>query len=277
MRVFDASLPAKVLLGIRLRFELAKVRHKRRRQIRAVVLDALPAGDHCSVCGSGKTVRVSFERPEGLINKSLCLQCEHLYSSFLQTDPLEADEIFQFGAENEAKSTQVQLLTEAVERSEVTRGLFLDFGVGGNISAFGEAQRLLPGHRFNGCDVYRADVPGYFQTYDPAAPLGMFDGISSYAVVEHLTGTLESWRTFNRLLKPVSEGGGIMIHAFPSQLHHDLDHWAIQIHTHACIFSRQSLRIACRKTGFRVVKADPPRPAGPHYHPILVFRKVRDV
>jgi len=48
-------------------------------------------------------------------------------------------------------------------------GRFLDFGVGGNIFAFQHAQFLMPHHRFMGCDIYPAAVPGYFSTYDGRA------------------------------------------------------------------------------------------------------------
>ena len=128
-----------------------------------------------------------------------------------------------------------------------------------------------------GCDVYQSDTPGYFSIYDPRAPVGSFDGISSYAVIEHLTNTLEAWIGLNRLLKSIRAGGGVMVHAFPSQWHQGFDDWSIQIRGHSCLFSRKSLRLICREAGFRVVKADPPRFIGPHYHPVFTFMKVRDV
>ena len=110
-----------------------------------------------------------------------------------------------------------------------------------------------------------------------AAQFGWFDGISSYAALEHLTNTADAWRTLNRLLKPTSAGGGVMVHAFPSQWHLDFDDSAIQIAGHSCVFSRKSLRMMCDRAGFQLVKADPPRFVGPHYHAVMSFRKVRDV
>ena len=68
-----------------------------------------------------------------------------------------------------------------------------------------------------------------------------------------------------------------MVHSFPSQLHHDFDDWAIQIRVHTCLFSKQSLRMTCKASGFDFVKGKLPRPVGPHCHPVLVFRKIRDV
>lgn len=277
MTISADSFSAKVALGLRLRFALAKVAYRRRVQVTGFRRNAQSAEETCPICESRAALRVAFDRPEGRIKKFLCLRCEHLYSRFLQTEPLTAGELFQFGTENDGKLTQVELIEETVLRSGRSSGTFLDFGAGGNISAFQEAARRAPAHSFMACDVYTSDVPGYFRTYHAREPEGTFDGISSYAVVEHLTETLDTWRSFNRLLKPMSEGGGIMVHAFPSQLHHDFDHWAIQIHTHACVFSRRSLRIACGKTGFALTRADPPRPVGPHQHPVLVFRKTRDL
>ena len=218
-----------------------------------------------------------FRRPEGVVEKQFCNACEHLFSDFMQTDTTHGQLVFQTDRENSGKSTQVQLLSEVVTLSGRDEGAFLDFGVGGNISAFREAGDLLPRHRFMGCDVYPSDTPGYFSTYDPDAPHGSFDGISSYAVVEHLTNTMDAWVGMNRLLKSVDAGGGVMVHSFPSQWHQGFDDWSIQIQGHSCLFSRKSLRLVCRKTGFKLLKADPPRYVGPHYHPVFTFRKSRDV
>jgi hypothetical protein len=89
--------------------------------------------------------------------------------------------------------------------------------------------------------------------------------------------TISSWSRFNRLLKPVNEGGGIMVHAFPSLLHHDFDHWAIQIRSHTCLFSAKSLRFLCERTGFKLIRGVLPRPVGPHDHAVMIFRKISDL
>jgi hypothetical protein len=277
MRGTHDSLLSKALRAVRIRYRLQILRRQRRAQLRVLLREGEEVGAQCPVCASRDSVEVTFLRPEGLIEKYLCRRCEHLYSDFLQTDPTLAREMFQLDVENAGQPAQVQLLREVVDRSGSATGAYLDFGVGGNISAFQEAQRRWPQHRFMGCDLYASDTRGYFGTYSAAAPLGEFDGIASYAVVEHLTHSLEAWQRLNRLLKPMARGGGIMVHAFPSQLHHDFEHWAIQIRTHSCLFSRRSLVLTCRNAGFAMEKTDPPRPVGPHDHPVLVFRKQRDV
>jgi len=272
-----ADTAKKIALALRLHARLSRVRWNRRQQLSVLLRAGTASGDACPICESRCVAEVSFDRPEGRIVKSFCRSCQHLFTEFLQTDPNVGNAIFRFANENAGMATQVKLLAELAERSGKARGTYLDFGVGANIGAFQEARRSMPSHRFMGCDVYDSGISGYFRTYDPTAPLGKFDGVSSYAVIEHLTETLKSWCLLNRLLKPMAEGGGIMVHAFPSQLHHDFEHWAIQITTHVCVFSRKSLRRTCRASGFELVKADPPRPVGPHDHPIMVFRKFKDV
>jgi hypothetical protein len=275
------SIPSQGMLAKIARAGRIQYRHLRfgrewRRQLRERLGGTATAGVSCPVCGGGDCRPTAFERPEGQIEKYICCGCEHLFSGFLQTDPGLGQEMFQFDTENIGKETQVLLLEELVRRSGLERGIFLDFGVGGNMSAFQEAQARLPQHRFMACDTYPSLVPGYFQTYEEESPLHMFDGISSYAVVEHLTETFAAWIYLNRLLKPVASGGGLMVHAFPSQLHHDFDHWAIQIKSHVCLFSSKSLKLLCAKTGFQMEAGKFLRPIGQHAHGVMVFRKVRD-
>jgi hypothetical protein len=267
----------KILTGVRIRYRLAGVLWNRKRQLRGLLRGGAPGDSPCPVCGASRTTKVYFERPEGRIEKLFCGGCGHLFTDFLQTDPDVGREMFHFETENASQPAQAQLLEELAQRAGLEHGVFLDFGVGGNISAFQQVGERHPEHRFMGCDTYPSEVEGYFQTYSPTAPAGIFDGISSYAVVEHLTGTIESWLHFNRLLKPMAAGGGIMVHSFPSQLHHDFEHWAIQIRSHVCLFSRKSLAMVCAKAGFVLEKGLLPRPTGPHDHPVMVFRKVRDV
>jgi len=270
------GLLAKIARAGRIRYRHFRFGREWRRQLRQRLGGPAAAGVSCPVCGGGDCRMTAFERPEGLIEKYICSDCEHLFSEFLQTDPGLGQEMFHFDTENAGKETQVQLLEELARRSGLERGTFLDFGVGGNLAAFQEAQTRLPRHRFMACDTYPSPVEGYFQTYAEQSPLHVFDGISSYAVVEHLTETVAAWTYLNRLLKPVAAGGGLMVHAFPSQLHHDFDHWAIQIKSHVCLFSPRSLSRVCEMTGFRMEDGRMLRPIGQHAHGIMVFRKVRD-
>lgn len=269
------SLAEKLLIGARLRAKLIAFRIRQSRQLRRLLRSAGASGATCPICSCTKIATLSFTLPNEVVDKSLCRDCQHLFSDFMQTETRHVEIVFGVATENEGSATQLELLEEI--SSGVKRGAFLDFGIGGNVTAFQAAGARMPQHRFQGCDVYPLDVPGYFGTYDPDAPLGTFDGISSYAVVEHLTNTMDAWRLLNRLLKPMKEGGGTMTHSFPSQWHLDFEDWAIRIAGHSCLFSRKSLRIVCDVTGFEIVRADPPRFVGPHYHSVFRFRKVKDV
>lgn len=272
-----ATALGRFILELRQRIALGKFRIGRRRQLRSLVRDAPRVRETCPVCGGTSASRFVFNRPGEVVNKNFCLSCEHLYSYEDQTNLLHGQIVFGFDRENAAKSTQTDLMLELAQKRGLKHGTFLDFGVGGNIRAFQDASARAPHHEFMACDTYPSAVAGYFNTYGPSAPRGIFDGISSYAVVEHLTNTIDAWALFNRLLKSVRDGGGLMLHSFPSQLHLSFDDWAMQIAGHSCLFSRASLLLTCRRTGFRLVSADPPRYVGPHYHPVMLFQKVRDV
>ena len=268
------SIAEKIVIAVRLRSKLLAFRLRQSRQLRHLLKSALPSNETCPICASTETVTLSFTLPNETVEKSLCRNCEHLFSNLLQTELRHVEIVFKVTTENEGSATQLALLEELTAKLE--QGTFLDFGIGGNLTAFQAAGKRLPQHRFQGCDVYPSSAPGYFVTYSPDAPLGIFDGISSYAVIEHLTNTVDAWRLLNRLLKPINDGGGIMIHSFPSQWHLDFDDWAIQIAGHSCLFSRKSLKLLCDKMGFAIERADPPRFVGPHYHPVFRFRKIRD-
>jgi hypothetical protein len=265
------------MIGIRLRARLLGFRWRRRRQLAKLLRDADTLEEQCPACDATNSAILEFKREGETVRKHFCRGCEHMWSDFMQTDVSHGQVVFETGRENSGKATQSALLMEVAELSGRLNGTFLDFGVGGNIGSFKEAAQQLPQHRFMGCDVYPSTVPGYFSTYDADAPVGQFDGISSYAVIEHLTNTLDAWLHLNRLLKPMADGGGLMIHSFPSQWHLGFDDWAIQISGHSCVFSRESLKRVCRRSGFEILKADPPRFIGPHYHPVFVFRKICDV
>lgn len=249
----------------------------RKRQQRSLLRSSRTISQDCRVCAASPTHLITFLRPEGQIEKCLCSGCGHLFTNYIQKDPALGAQLFQFHQENPSSSAQEQLLNELSEFVEKPEGTFLDFGVGGNIQAFQRAQATHPEAEWFGCDTYPAKVDNYFSTYSDTAPTGRFDGISSYAVIEHLTETVDSWKLFNRLLRPMSEGGGVMIHAFPSLLHHDFDHWAIQIQSHTCLFSPKSIGKICRKTGFKLVSGKSHRPVGPHDHGVFIFAKIKDL
>lgn len=271
-----AGIAYKLLRACRIRYRHWMFAGNWRREYARRLRQGADAGIPCPVCGgSSRTTR--FDRPEGTIEKYICSNCGHLFSDFLQTDPGLGQEMFHFDTENPGRQTQVELLEELIWRSGSQHGVYLDFGVGGNLAAFQEVQARYRDHRLMACDTYPSPVPGYFQTYAEDSPQHCFDGISSYAVVEHLTDTLATWTYFNRLLKPVVDGGGIMVHAFPSQLHHEYAHWSIQIRSHVCLFSHASLARVCEQTGFRMEEGTRYRPTGLHAHGIMVFRKIRDL
>ena len=244
-----------------------------RRRVLARKLGRHLEGVECSVCRSSDVQAITFFS-ERWIEKCYCRACQHIFSRHLNRDVGKATELFGYDRPNDQYEGQKSLQAEVARVSGRARGAFLDFGVGGNTGIVEDLRRDLPDHEFRAADIYPSSRPFYFQLYAPDAPIGHFDGISSNAVIEHLDNTVEAWRYLNRLLKPMAAGGGVMLHAFPSQLVEDLDHWAVKIASHECVFSRASLGIMCRETGFE--------PTGWRFHesvqhPIHGFRKVRDV
>jgi hypothetical protein len=185
----------------------------------------------------------------------------------------KAAQLFAYNRPNSQYEGQKRLQIELVKNTSVSSGKYLDFGVGGNIGISRELRHTYPQHEFYSCDLYPSSSTYYFQIYSPASPLHMFDGISSNAVVEHLDNTLQAWRCLNNLLKPMSEGGGIMIHAFPSQIVEDPSHWAIKIASHECLFSRESLKLLCQESGFELIRI---RYFASVQHPVYFFRKTCD-
>jgi hypothetical protein len=78
----------------------------------------------------------------------------------------------------------------------------------------------------------------------------------------------------NKLLKPICLGDSLMIHAFPSQITEDYRHWAINIRSHECLFSKKSLSILCAESGFILVDI---RNDSNVQHPLYYFSKIKDV
>jgi hypothetical protein len=231
-------------------------------------LDAL----ECSICESDEIFRIAFFS-EQQINKCYCKRCHHIFSRDLNRNPRKAAQLFAYDRPNNQYEGQKRLQIELVKNTSVSSGKYLDFGVGGNVGISRDLRQLYPQHEFYSCDLYLSNRVDYFQSYAPGSPLHLFDGISSNAVVEHLDNTFEAWRYLNGLLKPMSAGGGIMIHAFPSQIVEDPNHWAIKIRSHECLFSKESLKLLCQKSGFELIRI---KYFASVQHPVYYFRKTRD-
>lgn len=228
----------------------------------------------CPVCNNDTCVEFEFIFEGEKIKKYMCIQCGHLFSVWLQTDLNKAQGLFDYNQGNPWKSGQKYLLVETVRYSNRT-GRYLDFGVGGNISASQELNNELEDTFFYACDINKRNEENYFITYEDDSMLGTFNGIASSEVIEHLDNTVEAWQYFNRLLKPIRDSEGVvMVHSFPSQLHCDLSHWGIQIKSHLCLFSKRSLEIICKKSGFEFVRW---KWSGKLRFPIFYFKKVKDV
>ena len=201
-------------------------------KIHSATLDVL-----CPICGQTDSVsEVSQSFKSTNISKLFCRHCHHLHSNWLANNLERTQELFDYNTETTRKYEQKYLLSQAIKYSG-KRGWFLDFGVGGNISASIEMQKEFPENIFYACDLNYRDEKNYFVTYTADEMIGRFSGITSNSVIEHLGDTIQTWRYFNQLLKP----GGYMVHSFPSQLHFDWSHWGLTIKSHVCLFSDISL------------------------------------
>lgn len=227
--------------------------------------------EQCEVCNSNDIVFL-FNNDRQIV-KLFCNSCEHIFSKKLNRNLQRATELFTYDQSNHRISGQQSLIELLVKYAGVSKGNFLDFGVGGNYQAVIEMQNMYPSHNFMACDLYEREAKNYFTMYHENSPLGCFDGISSNAVIEHLDNTKEAWLYLNRLLKPIEKGGGVMLHAFPSQLIEDLNHWALTIGSHECLFSRRSLQYMCDYAGFSLLKI---KFHSNIEHPVYYFRKIAD-
>jgi hypothetical protein len=225
----------------------------------------------CPVCDSTSIREIAFHHHID-ISKFNCQDCGHIFSSNLQRDLHAASELFSYNERNSQFSGQ-KWLSDLCANALVEPSEILDFGIGGNIGVLGELGSEYLNHQFWGCDLFPSDYPRYFCTYSEDTPYQHFDAIVSNAVIEHLDNTKEAWIYLNRLLKPVSKGGGIMMHAFPSQLIEDLRHWTINIASHECLFTKASLAHICRFSGFRLTKI---RFHWQVQHPVYYFDKEFD-
>lgn len=235
------------------------------------------AEKQCSICSSENTYLLNFEFEGYTIQKFLCKDCGHIFSSNLNMNLDQAKTIFHYQGENKQKSGQEFLIEKLLEitshENPKISYCILDFGVGGNLGAREKMQTKYKDYLFFACDLYPSNEDFYFQSYVDDSKFGNFDGISSNAVVEHLDNTIEAWKYLNQLLKPTKMGKTYMVHAFPSQINEDFYHWTIRIKSHECLFSKQSLAILCEKTGFKLMKI---KYFHQVQHPVFIFKKVSD-
>jgi SAM-dependent methyltransferase len=231
----------------------------------------------CPICNCSDVAGINFKHNNLVISKYYCKSCFHIFSNNLNKNIQKANELFLFSEKSifyEKQKKLQQLLLKNYIRYNKEPGVFLDFGVGGNTEIIKELNKKYLPHKFYACDLFSASIDNYFQTYSLSTPYNIFDGISSHAVVEHLDNTIEAFSYFNRLLKPLKNGGGIMIHSFPSTIVDDLWHWSIKIASHECIFSKKSLELICNKTGFQLIGVKIFTSA---VHPLYYFTKIKDI
>jgi len=231
----------------------------------------------CPICESKEIYEIKFYYYKENIIKNYCYKCGHIFTNNLNADIDKGYKLFRFDQENEHINDQKYLLNMMVlnfRKKDLNKQNFLDFGIGGNYRHLLEMNNMYNHIFFDGCDIYPDDKPFYFQCYKNENKIGIYDGISSNAVIEHLDDTVNSWKYLNNLLKPLKKGGGIMVHSFPSQMNEDYFHWAIKIKSHECLFSKKSLEILCDKTGFELITIKYNQYV---QHPIFIFNKIMDI
>ncbi len=187
--------------------------------------------------------------------KYKCKDCAHLWTPWLDRNLKEVSEIYD-GIYGEVANESVNVNFRSAHQLElITLGLLatdqkypcLDFGCGPNSLVTLMLRKL--GKPVHCCDIsnfYPYDNEGFFRhSFDPRWH-GYFGSVVSIEVIEHLGDPLESWLYFNRILKP----SGAMYHVFPSLIHCEIQHHYITNAFHTCLFSEQSLRRLCERTGF---------------------------
>lgn len=227
----------------------------------------------CPVCDYKQSKIINFKIENRLVEKNLCLNCNHLFSNWLNDSIELTKSLFKYDKINHSSNGQKELIIKSIKFSSKTNGKFLDFGIGGNLSVYSNL-KLKDNNEIFGCDIIQRNEKNYFKTYEDESMIGFFDAISSNAVVEHLYNTKEAWIYFNKLLKPLNEGGGIMLHAFPSQINFDYMHWTIKIKSHVCLFSIDSLKKIIDYAGFELIKIEFDKKI---QHPVFYFKKIRDL
>lgn len=261
---------------IYIEFLFSKNRFKRKIQIIEIIRVDNKSSLNCPICDSHHCLKVSFLLNNIESIKIYCTECEHIFSTWVNKDLQKAQTLFDYKNKinHDHKSiVQEDCLLHLSLYSNKNNGIFLDFGVGGNIFIQNRLNDKYSNQNVYSCDINPRNEKNHFETYENDGFLHFFDGIASHAVLEHLDDTIYSWKYFNKLLKPMDKGGGIMVHAFPSQIHFDLDDWSMKIPEHVCLFSKKSLRLICEKTGFKLIKI---RQSKGH-HPMFLFKKIFDV
>ncbi len=229
--------------------------------------------EECPICKSCTIKLLRFKAKDDMITKKYCPNCAHIFTSNLKANPETAKLSFDYEKENKFINDQIILLKKLMQTGENKK--LLDFGIGGNYSHLNHLNHHYKNKYYiMGCDIYNRNADYYFTTYNGSQHIGTFDGISSHAVVEHLDNTIEAWVYLNKLLKPIEKGGGIMIHSFPSQIIEDLFSWQINVATHECLFSRQSLDLTLEKTGFELTGI---KLYHNIHHPVFYFKKIKNL
>jgi SAM-dependent methyltransferase len=255
----------------------------------------------CPICGnrSAKLFRFGPDRtvtgpsrryPEISVghDKYCCTHCRNIFATWLQRDVNEVGEIYsgicdgssEVHVENDRKERQKEMMRICArlirehdgERTAHIR--ILDFGCGPNFRAAYELRQEDPGLELFGCDInpalpYDGKIFFRFAGDFSAEMRGVFDGITSVDVFEHLNDPVKDMERFNRLMRI----GGMMVHFAPLQwlLRLRRGHFETAFHTN--FPSKKSLRILCEKTGFEFLGDEVPKP-GFWY---LIFRKIADV
>jgi SAM-dependent methyltransferase len=211
----------------------------------------------CPICDNPTTYALSLpfdSGTESVVEKHLCGQCGHFFHFLgLVKNENEATAHFNYNkGSSEKVRSQKGLLNMASQKTASGGSNILDFGVGRNKEAYLTLDSELSCTSFYGSDIVEMDAKNYFEAYSNPSVSGEIDAICSNNTIEHIDEPVRAWSYFNELLRPISEGGGIMLHSFPSQIHYRIDRWPCLGKGHCCIFTRRSLEHLCDRTGFRL-------------------------
>lgn len=233
----------------------------------------------CPICGHNRAKIFRYGPDKTIIGPSICypeisighvkyrcVKCSNIYATWLQRDTAEVGKIYsgcengsaEVHAENDRKEVQKQMIRICAEyvRKEhrITHLKILDFGCGPNFKAAIEMNHEDSGLTCTCCDINPLlpyDGKTFFcYTGAVARELeGIYDGITSVDVFEHLNYPIDDMLKFNKFLKT----GGYMVHYTPLQWYLRLQpgHYDTPLHTN--FPSKKSLQVLCRKTGFKLI------------------------